>query len=75
MSAVLKRVMIAAVLLVVCAVIFVLTKRYGVWVITGIAVVLFLVGLLRRDDATGGADEVPEDRDTGSSPGDREPRY
>ncbi|MHB8772605.1 MAG: hypothetical protein ACYC7J_16550 [Syntrophales bacterium] len=66
MNAVLKRVAIAAVLIVVGGVIFALTKRYGVWVITGIAVVLFFLGLLRRDEAKKGGDNVPEDTNTGS---------
>ena len=37
MNKVLKRVLIAAALVTVCAVILAATKRYGVWIITGIA--------------------------------------
>ncbi len=53
MNTVLKRVLIAAALIAVCAVILAATKRYGVWIITGIAVVLFILGLLRKDNAPG----------------------
>ena len=53
MNTVLKRVLIAAALMAVCVVILAATRRYGVWIITGIAVVLFILGLLRKDNAPG----------------------
>lgn len=49
MRVVLKRVLIAAVLVAICAAILAATKAYGVWVITGIAALLFALGLLRRE--------------------------
>jgi len=61
MKVVLKRVLIAAVLVVICFAILVATKSYGVWVITGIACVLFLLGLLRKDGASGKPDEARAD--------------
>ena len=61
MNKVLKRVLIAAALVTVCAVILAATKRYGVWIITGIAVVLFILGLLRKDDAPGKGGDIPDD--------------
>ena len=36
-------------LLVVCTAILTATKSYGVWVISGIAVVLFVLGLLKKE--------------------------
>jgi hypothetical protein len=61
MNTILKRVLIAVALVAVCAVIFVATKRYGVWIISGIAVVLFILGLLRKDDAPGKGNDIPDD--------------
>lgn len=58
MNVVLKRILIAAGLLAFCAALFAGVKTYGVWVITGVAVVLFIAGLLRKDKPTG-----PECRD------------
>jgi len=64
MNMVLKRVLIAAGLIVFCAAVFAGVKSYGVWVITGVAVVLFIAGLLRKDKPAGpgGRDEA-QDRD------------
>jgi hypothetical protein len=62
MNVVLKRIFIAAVLVAVCAVILAATKSYGVWVITGIAVLLFIFGLLRKEKAPDKAGEAPDDR-------------
>lgn len=61
MNRVLKRVLIAAGLFVFCAALFAGVRSYGVWVITGVAVVLFIVGLLRKDNPAvpGGRDEPP----------------
>ena len=53
MNMVLKRVLIAAGLIVFCAAVFAGVKSYGVWVITGVAVVLFIAGLLRKDKPAG----------------------
>ncbi len=61
MSKVLKRVLIAAALMAVCAVIFVATKLYGVWIISGIAVVLFVLGLFLKDNAPGKRNDIPDD--------------
>ena len=61
MNTVLKRVMIAGALIAICAIIFVATKRYGVWIISGIAVVLFILGLLRKDDVSGKKGDIPDD--------------
>jgi hypothetical protein len=58
MNVVLKRALIAAGLIVFCGAVFAGVKFYGVWVITGVAVVLFIVGLLRKDKPAG-----PEERD------------
>jgi hypothetical protein len=58
MNMVLKRILIAAGLIVFCGAVFAGVKSYGVWVITGVAVVLFIVGMLRKDEQAG-----PEGRD------------
>ncbi|MBE0557585.1 MAG: hypothetical protein IH628_10165 [Proteobacteria bacterium] len=63
MNIVLKRVLIAAALVAVGAVILAATKLYGVWVITGIAAVLFILGLLRKDNAPGKGGDIPGDTD------------
>jgi hypothetical protein len=63
MNIVLKRVLIAAGLLVFCGVVFAGVKSYGVWVITGVAVVLFIAGLLRKNKPAGSGDrDEPRDR-------------
>jgi hypothetical protein len=64
MHVVLKRILIAFGLLVFGGAVFVAVKFYGVWVITGVAVVLFIVGLLRKEKpaGSGGRDEF-QDRD------------
>lgn len=50
---ILKRILIAAGLLVFCVALFAGVKSYGVWVISGVAIVLFIVGLLRKDKPDG----------------------
>lgn len=50
---VLKRILIAMGLLVFCVVLLAGVKSYGVWVISVVAVVLFLVGLLRKQKPDG----------------------
>jgi hypothetical protein len=70
MNVVFKRILIAAALMVVCAVILAATKSYGVWVITAIAVVLFVFGLLKKEKSP---DMTREDRhDNGKSPSKEE---
>jgi len=62
MKLILKQVVIAAGLVAVCVLVLAATRTYGVWVISAIAVVLVLLGLLRKDrspDQTGKADEAP----------------
>ncbi len=56
--------MIALGLVVFCVAVFFAVKTYGVWVITGVAVVLFILGLTRKDKPDGpeSRDEAP-DRD------------
>jgi hypothetical protein len=49
MNVVIKRILTAAALVIVCMVILVATKAYGVWVITAIAIALFLMGVLFRE--------------------------
>ena len=63
MNTILKRVLIAGALIAICAVILVATKRYGVWIISGIAVVLFILGLLRKEDVSGKKGDLPDDTD------------
>jgi hypothetical protein len=53
--------LIAAGLIVFCAVLFVGVKTYGVWVITGVAVVLFILGLLRKEKPEGQGDAPDRD--------------
>jgi hypothetical protein len=64
MNIILKRVLIAAGLIVFCGALFAGVKTYGVWVITGVAVVLFIAGIMRKDKPAGpeGRDET-QDRD------------
>ena len=62
MNVVLKRIFIAAALVVVCVVILAAITSYGVWVITGIAVLLFIFGLLRKEKAPDKAGEAHDDR-------------
>lgn len=49
MNIVIKRVLTAVALVAVCVLILLAIKSYGVWVISGIAVVLVIFGLLRRE--------------------------
>lgn len=49
MNIVIKRVLTAAALVAVCGLILLAVKSYGVWVLSGIAVVLVIVGLLRKE--------------------------
>jgi hypothetical protein len=63
MQGIVRKMLIALGLVVVCGVILAATKAYGVWVITGIAAVLVFLGLLRKETpATGeeGAGEKPQ---------------
>ncbi len=69
MKIVLKRVLIAAVLVAICGAVLAATKAYGVWVITGIAALLFVLGLLRREKSPGGAGEDRDDEENHSSSG------
>ncbi len=70
MNTVLKRALIATALIAVCAVILAATRRYGVWIITGIAVVLFILGLLRKDTAPGKRGDIPNGADRQPGKGD-----
>jgi len=70
MNVVLKRAFTALALVVVCAVILAATKSYGIWVITGFAVFLFILGLLRKEKPPDKADEVRDDN--GKKPGQGE---
>lgn len=70
MNVVLKQVFTALALVVVCVVILAATKSYGIWVITGFAVFLFILGLLRKEKAPDKAGE-PRD-DSGEKPGQEE---
>jgi hypothetical protein len=64
MNIVLKRVLIAAGLLVFCGAVFAGVKSYGVWVISGVAFLLFILGLFRKDKPTGPVcRDEPQDRD------------
>ena len=54
MKLVLKRVIMALALLFACIFILGATKSYGVWVISAIAVALFLLGVLRKGEHTDG---------------------
>ena len=49
MNIVIKRVLTALALVAVCVLILLAIKSYGVWVISGIAVVLVIVGLFRKE--------------------------
>ncbi|MCE5265189.1 MAG: hypothetical protein LLG97_16855 [Deltaproteobacteria bacterium] len=49
MNVMLKRILIAAGLFAFCVAVLAGVKLYGVWVISGIAVLLVIVGLLRRE--------------------------
>jgi hypothetical protein len=61
MHTVVKRALIAAALVAVCTVVLAATQRYGVWIITGLAVVLVSIGFLRKDNASGKSDDRPDD--------------
>jgi flagellar biosynthesis component FlhA len=61
MNVVLKRVFIALALVAVCVVILAATRSYGIWVITGFAVFLFILGVLRKEKTPDKADAVRED--------------
>ncbi len=68
MKLVVKRVLIAAVLVVVSVAILAATKAYGVWVIIGIAGVLFVLGILRKEKSPGEAGEVRDENGTNHTP-------
>ena len=61
MNVILKRVFIALALVAICVVILAATKSYGIWVITGFAVFLFILGLTRKEKTPHEADAVRED--------------
>jgi hypothetical protein len=61
MNVVLKRVFIALALVAVCVVILAATKSYGIWVITGFAVFLFILGLLRKEKTPDMAGDIRDD--------------
>jgi hypothetical protein len=67
MNIIIKRLFTALALVVVCVGILAATKLYGIWVITGFAVFLFILGLLRKEKAPDKAGE-PWD-DNGNKPG------
>jgi hypothetical protein len=62
MNILLKQVLMAAGLIVLGVAIFAGVKSYGVWVISAVAVVLFVMGLLRKDKPAGpgGGEEAPK---------------
>jgi len=70
MKILLKRTVIALGLLVVCVAVLAGVKSYGVWVISALAVVLFVLGLLRKDKPAGpGSGEgaqTPDGTESGS---------
>ncbi len=61
MNVILKRVFIALALVAVCVAILAATKSYGIWVITGFAVFLFILGLIRKEKTPDKADAVRGD--------------
>jgi hypothetical protein len=71
MNVVLKRVFIALALMVVCVVILAATKSYGIWVIIGFAVFLFILGVLRKEKTPDKTDEIREDK--GEKSGEEKP--
>jgi hypothetical protein len=60
MNVVLKRALLAAALFATCAVILAAVKTYGVWVLSGIAVALFGLGLLRKEKKPSGSGDGRE---------------
>ena len=73
MQGVVKKVLIAVGLLVVGVVVLTATKAYGVWVISGIAVVLFVLGILRKEQGPTGEKDGGKKAGTGQD-GDPEGR-
>jgi low affinity Fe/Cu permease len=71
MNLVFKRVILAAALVIVCMAILVATKSYGVWIITAIAIALFLMGVLFRekspDKTAGDGDKIAKQPDESAS--------
>jgi hypothetical protein len=61
MNRVVKWVLIAAIMIVVCWAVLTATKSYGVWVISGIAVVLFCVGMLGKESPIAAPDEKDQE--------------
>jgi hypothetical protein len=61
MNVVLKQVFIALALVAVCAVILAATRSYGIWVIPGFAVFLFILGVLKKEKTPGKEDAVREE--------------
>ena len=57
MNKLMKYVLIALGLLAVCIALLVGVKSQGVWVLSAVAVVLFLIGLLGKDGSREGAGE------------------
>ncbi len=53
MNVMLRRILIAAGLFAFCVAVLAGVKLYGVWVISGIAVLLVIVGLLRTEKPSG----------------------
>jgi hypothetical protein len=74
MGKVLKLVLIALGLLALCIAVLAGVKSYGVWVISAVAAVLFVIGMVRREEPkSGGGSKTPEAPADKSGPGDRDP--
>ena len=65
MGKMLKQVLIALGLLLLCIALLAGVKSYGVWVISAVAVVLFVIGILRKEKpaASGHGQEKQESAD------------
>jgi uncharacterized membrane protein YhaH (DUF805 family) len=68
MNMVLKRVRIAWALVVVCTIILVASKSYGIWVITGFAFFLYILGLVIKEKGPNKTGEARDDRRNDEEP-------
>jgi hypothetical protein len=76
MNKVVKPVLIALGLLAGCIALLAGVKSYGVWVISAMAAVLFVIGMMGREKPkeSGSGSKTPDAADDKSGPGDPKPK-
>lgn len=74
MGKMLKQVLIALGLLLLCIALLAGVKSYGVWVISAVAVVLFVIGILRKEKPAASGPGQETEESAGPQPGAEAPK-